>query len=316
MTPSQSYRYRVVDVFTTEPLAGNPLAVFPDASDLDAVTMQQIAKELNLAETVFVQPSTRDDCVARVRIFTPAKEMAFAGHPTIGAGFVLWQGMGPQARQHTFALEEQVGPVPLRIEGTDCPLVWLRMPPVIEGRTLEPSLCARVLGLDRRDLLPMSPELLSAGNPTVVVAVSDPSAVDQAWLDIAGLRALKIAPEESFCVYVFAPTADRAYCRMFAPEYGVPEDPASGSCTGPLVVFMMRHGLLAPSARTRLVAEQGTKMGRKSLLHLEARGPDGTEGIYVGGHVTPLIEGALTLRRQRQSSGEGLSAARSDGPGT
>jgi trans-2,3-dihydro-3-hydroxyanthranilate isomerase len=82
MAQVKSYRYAVVDVFTTEPLAGNPLAIFPDASEFDETTMQKIARELNLAETAFVLPATREDCVARVRIFTPAKELAFAGHPT------------------------------------------------------------------------------------------------------------------------------------------------------------------------------------------------------------------------------------------
>src|ERR1700690_2661774 len=83
------YRYRVVDVFTEHPLEGNPLAVFPDASGLDESTMQKIAKELNLSETTFVLPSTRADCAVRVRIFTPTKEMLFAGHPTIGTSYVL-----------------------------------------------------------------------------------------------------------------------------------------------------------------------------------------------------------------------------------
>ncbi|HEV7446370.1 MAG TPA: PhzF family phenazine biosynthesis isomerase, partial [Steroidobacteraceae bacterium] len=89
MGREQEYRYRVVDVFTEHPLEGNALAVFPDASTIDASMMQRIARELNLAETAFVLPPTRSDCAARVRIFTPAKEMLFAGHPTIGTAFVL-----------------------------------------------------------------------------------------------------------------------------------------------------------------------------------------------------------------------------------
>src|SRR5580692_11290652 len=134
MAQLKSYRYEVVDVFTTEPLAGNPLAVFPDPPDLDDTTMQKIARELNLAETAFVLPATREDCAARVRIFTPAKEMAFAGHPTIGTAFVLLQENIVPRDSSDFILEEQVDPVPLRVEAGRRPLIWLRMPPVREEK--------------------------------------------------------------------------------------------------------------------------------------------------------------------------------------
>src|ERR1700678_3507059 len=147
MGPIKSHRYVVVDVFTTEPLAGNPLAVFPHGAEFSGETMQKIARELNLAETAFVLPATRKDCAARVRIFTPAKEMAFAGHPTVGTAFVLLQEEIVPRNSSEFSLEEQVGPVPLRIEAGQRPLVWLRMPPVGEGKFYDAALCARVLGL-------------------------------------------------------------------------------------------------------------------------------------------------------------------------
>jgi trans-2,3-dihydro-3-hydroxyanthranilate isomerase len=295
MPGAKSYRYVVVDVFSTEPLAGNPLAVFPDAAEIDGTTMQKIAKELNLAETAFMLPATRKDCAARVRIFTPAKEMAFAGHPTVGAAFVLLQEKIVPRDSSNFILEEQVGPVPLRVEAGRRPLIWLRMPPVREGKFCDSSLCARVLGLEPQDFLPMSPQLLSAGNPTVVVAAKDKAAVDRAWLGSAGLKTLKGAENDPFCVFLFALTPDGAYSRMFAPEYGIPEDPASGSCMGPLAVYMMRHDLIPNAGDTRFVNEQGTKMGRRSLLHVEVRGKSADDGIYVGGYVTPIVEAVMTL---------------------
>src|ERR1700693_100016 len=125
----KSYRYALVDVFTAEALAGNGLAVFPDGSGLDGATMQKIARELNLSETVFVLPATRPDCAARARIFTPAKEMAFAGHPTIGTTFVLVQGK-PIPPNGTFVLEEEIGPVQVRIDGGQQPMIWLQTPPI------------------------------------------------------------------------------------------------------------------------------------------------------------------------------------------
>ena len=259
MTPTKSYPYAVVNVFTTEPLSGNSLAVFPDASEFDTETMQKIARELNLTETAFVLPATRPDCAARVRIFTPTKETPFAGHPTVGTAFVLLQRGIVSSSCHEFLLEEEVGPIPLRIEAGTPPLIWLRTPAIHEGRCLDGSLCARALGLEPHDLLAVEPQMLNAGNPTVVVAVKDKAAVDRAWLDLSGLRSLKDMESESFCVFVFTPSSDGAYSRMFAPEYGIPEDPATGSSTGPLAVFMMRRGSISNAAGTRFVSEQGTK---------------------------------------------------------
>ena len=292
MPEAKSYRYVVVDVFSTEPLAGNPLAVFPDAAAIDETTMQKIARELNLAETVFVLPATRKDCVARLRVFTPARELAFAGHPTVGTAFVLLQKEIVLRSSSAFVLEMQAGAIPLRIEGGRRPMIWLRTPPIREGRCYDSALCAGALGLEPRELLPIKPQLLSAGNPTVIVAAKDKAAVDRAWLDLAGLKSLKGAENEPFCVFLFAPVGE-AYSRMFAPEYGIAEDPATGSSTGPLAAYMIRHKLVPGQAGTRFISEQGTKMGRRSLLHVEVQGED--DGIYIGGHVTPVAEAVMTL---------------------
>lgn len=290
-----SHRYRVVDVFTQQPLEGNALAVFPDATGLDEVTMQKIAKELNLSETTFVTPATRADCAARVRIFTPTQEMLFAGHPTIGTSFVLLEeGIVPKDREH-FVLEEKVGPVPIRIEQGERPLIWLTTPPISNGRTFDRKLCAEALGLEESDLLEVTPQLLSAGNPTAFIALKSKEAVDRAWLDLQGARVFKEGEKVPVCVFVFTPTPEGAYSRMFAPEHGVIEDPATGSSTGPLAVFMLRHNLLAESAGTRFISEQGTKMGRRSLLHVQLHGEQGADGIEIGGYVSPFAEATMRL---------------------
>jgi len=295
MGREQEHRYRVVDVFTEHPLEGNALAVFPDASAMDATTMQRIARELNLAETAFVLPPTRSDCAARVRIFTPAKEMRFAGHPTIGTGFVLLEeGLVPGSNGD-FILEEDIGPVRVRVESGARPMLWLSTPAIEAGRCYDPALCASVLGLTTRDLLDIPPQRLSAGNPTLFVALRDRLAVNRAWLDLAGMKQLRGSDAEPMCMFVFTPTVQGAYSRMFAPEYGVAEDPATGSSTGPLAAFMMRHGLAPNTGGTRLVSEQGTKMGRRSLLHVHVRGDSGADGIEVGGHVTPLVTATMSL---------------------
>ena len=295
MSGLRSYRYRVVDVFTERPLEGNALAVFPDASGLDDATMRKIARELNLSETTFISPATRADCAANVRIFTPTKEMIFAGHPTIGSSFVILdEGVVPKDSER-FALEEKVGPVPIRVEPGERPLIWLTTPPITHGKTFDRELCARALGIEPGDLLEIAPQLLSAGNPTIFIAVKDKEVVDRTWLDVQGAAMLTDGSMEPACVFVFAPTPGGAYSRMFAPEYGIIEDPATGSSTGPLAAYMLRHGLVSGAAGSRFVSEQGTKTGRRSILHVRLHGEQGVDGIEVGGHVTPIAEATLRL---------------------
>lgn len=296
---SRSYGYRVVDVFTLNALEGNPLAVFPDASEIDDATMLSIARELNLSETTFVLPATRPDCDARVRIFTPRFEMAFAGHPTVGTSFVLLdEGIVPRESTR-FTLEEKIGPVPIRVEtdeGENRPMIWLCTPPIHSGPEFDRAACARLVGLDPGDALDVTPQIFSAGNPTVFIPVRDKAAVDRAAVpDLRALTELKAGFSEPLCVFVFTPTPEGAYSRMFAPEHGVFEDPATGSATGPLAAFMMQNRLVSSAAGTRFVSEQGTKMGRRSLLHVEIAGENGADGIDVGGHVTPVIEATLRI---------------------
>jgi trans-2,3-dihydro-3-hydroxyanthranilate isomerase len=288
------YRYRLVDVFTENALEGNGLAVFLDASGLDDLTMQKIAREMNLSETTFILPSTRAACVARVRIFTPYQEMVFAGHPTVGTSFVLLdEGLVPAGTER-FALDEKVGPVPIRVVHGDRPMIWLTTPSISEGPTYDRGLCAGVLGLQTADLLEIPPQLLSAGNPNVYVAVRSKDAVDRASTELAQCRKLANAGQAS-CVFVFAPTSEGAYSRMFAPEHGVMEDPATGSATGPLAAYMMKHGLVSNAHGTQFVSEQGAKMGRRSFLHVRINGENGANEIEVGGYVTPVAEGTLGL---------------------
>ena len=147
------YTYDVVDVFTSEPLQGNALAVFPDARGLDGDTMQSVAREFNLAETAFVLPPERADHAARVRIFTPTMEMRFAGHPTIGTSFVMRE-RGLVARDaDRFVLGEGIGDVPIRVERGTPDILWLTTPPISFGATFPREVCAEALGLAPDDLL-------------------------------------------------------------------------------------------------------------------------------------------------------------------
>lgn len=288
-----SYRYRVVDVFTDSPLLGNPLAVFPAVEGLDPQLMQRIAQELNLSETCFVLPASQPSCLARVRIFTPTREMRFAGHPTIGTAWVLVdEGIVP-AGSDRFFLEEGIGPVAVRVERGEQPKLWLTTPLIEFGPVLDPNVCATALRLSSEDLLPLTPQLVSAGNPCVYIPVKDKEAVDRAWCDITGARTLRGPRDEPVCAFVFTPTPEGAYSRMFAPEHGVLEDPATGSATGPLAAYMRQHQLIAGGDGTQMVSEQGVKMGRRSLLHVLFRGSGEEQEIEVGGNVAPLVEATM-----------------------
>ena len=295
LTRKPTYKYQVVDVFTELPLEGNPLAVFTDGTGLDGETMQSIARELNLSETVFVLPSTEPGCAAQLRIFTPRQELAFAGHPTVGTSYVLLtNGVVPKDAEH-FVLQEKIGPVPIRVERGDRPLIWLTTPPIQTGRTFDRESCAGALGLNSGDLLNCPPQLVSAGNPFVFVAVKSKEIVDRSWLDRTGVACFKNADPDPTGVFVFAPTPEGAYSRMFAPDQGIAEDPATGSATGPLAAYMIAQNLVAHTDGTRFISEQGTKMKRRSILHVQIRGDRGAGGIEVGGYVTPLVWAEMHL---------------------
>src|SRR5690606_23653404 len=167
MGTSVALRYRTVDVFTERVLEGNPLAVFPNAPALPDATMQRIARELNLSETVFVLPPTRSDCAARLRIFTPSKELPFAGHSTTGTAFVLLDEGITGAKDGQLLLEEGAGPVGVRLDAGAKPMLWLTTPPIEPGRFFDARLCADVLGLSAAALLDAPTRLLSAWNPSV-----------------------------------------------------------------------------------------------------------------------------------------------------
>ncbi len=223
--------------------------------------------------------------------------MPFAGHPTVGASYVARTlGLVSRDAQH-FVLEEKIGAVPVRVESPSDPLLWLRTPPISKGRRLDGAACARAAGLQPADLIDGVPcEIWSAGNPNVYIAVRDAATVDRAQADTAALAALFADEPNAICTFVFAPVATGAYSRMFAPALGVPEDPATGSATGPLAAFMIEYGL-APSTSdgARFISEQGVKMGRRSELHVRLTSERGVGGIEVGGYVAPLTIATMTL---------------------
>ena len=294
-----AYEFVQVDVFTDRVFGGNPLAVVLDGRGLDDGEMQAIAREMNLSETTFVLPPSRSDCAARVRIFTPAREVPFAGHPTVGTTWVL-ATEGRLGGAERVTLEEGIGPVAVELQGDPArpDFVWMRHrdaefgPPVAARAAV-----AAALGLDESDLQPGAPICTgSTGSLFLYVPLRDRAGVDRAVLDVRAMR--RAFGDESLPgVFVFAAANTGAYSRMFAPHTsGVPEDPATGSASGPLGAYLVIHGLVPPGDPAALVSEQGTMMGRQSFVHVRVRARDGAAtDIRVGGGVVPVLRGTLRV---------------------
>ena len=278
-----TFRYVVADVFTDTPLAGNQLAVFTDARDIPDELLQPLAKEMAFSETVFVYPTDAEAHV-RIRIFTPATEIPFAGHPTLGTAFVLAQPM----QLEVIAIETGSGVVPVWLEREGPKIVFGRMHqpiPTIEPFDEAPLLAA--LGVERSEL-PV--ELYDNGMRFVYVALSSEDEV--AALD-PDSRALNRVPGFGG-VNCFAGSGDRWKNRMFAPGQGVTEDPATGSAAGPLAVHLARHGRIGWGDEIRI--SQGAEVGRPSTLYARVDGSaDAIERVEVGGSAVVVARGEFRL---------------------
>ncbi|MEO9048326.1 MAG: PhzF family phenazine biosynthesis protein [Candidatus Dormiibacterota bacterium] len=290
-----------VDVFTQKALAGNQLAVVLDAQDIPEELMQRIAREMNLSETTFVLPPDDPAHAARVRIFTPAEELPFAGHPTVGTAWVLVaNGLVPGGALE-FTLEEAVGPIAVRgVETQDGLLIWMAHPAVSFGGVFEDrAAVSAALGVRESDLVEGVPlQVAKTGVPFLFVALKDARAVDASVTNQQRLLDI-YRGGEPYAVYLFAALGhDRLYSRMFAPHVmDIPEDPATGAAAGPLGAFAVKYGLVPRAPKVAIMNEQGTKMGRQSFIHIEleyGESEDIPARIEVGGAVRPVISGTLS----------------------
>jgi trans-2,3-dihydro-3-hydroxyanthranilate isomerase len=303
-----TYHFHQLDVFTTTPLAGNPLAVFPDAVGLDAPTMQALAREMNLSETTFVFPSAA--ATRHVRFFTPAAEIPLAGHPTIGTWWALAElgllpGL-PASGVHRVTQETGRGVLPVDIElrdGRPTSVEMTQAPPEWGPVASDRAALARALG--------GGPDLLAGGPPPQVVS----TALPQLMVPVRGRAALAALPSGgmggelsallrdlgSDCAMLY--TAGEtpgvsAHCRMFAPGLGVVEDPATGSAAGALGAYLVRHGAAVPAqGEVRLTFEQGVEIGRPSRITVRVlcgNAGDISE-VRVGGAAVRVITGDVTL---------------------
>ncbi|HEX6491834.1 MAG TPA: PhzF family phenazine biosynthesis protein [Gaiellaceae bacterium] len=277
------YRYVVVDVFTDTPLSGNQLAVFTDARGLPEDVLQRLARELNYSESSFVLPPEAGGH-ARVRIFTPAQELPFAGHPVLGTAFVL----GTPLQLPELRLETAKGIVPVRLEREEDRLVFGRMEqplPVLVPYEREQELLA-ALGVERSEL-PV--EAYDNGAQHVYVALGSEAEVAALRPDLAGLERLP-----SFGVNCFAGQGSRWKTRMFWPASAVPEDPATGSAAGPLALHLARHGRIGFGEEIEI--SQGAEIGRPSTLYARVDGSAAElERVEVSGAAVVVARGEFRL---------------------
>jgi trans-2,3-dihydro-3-hydroxyanthranilate isomerase len=292
----RAYRYVTLDVFTDQRFGGNPLAVFTDARGLSDAEMQALAREMNLSETTFVLPPDDPSNTARVRIFTPATEMPFAGHPNVGTGYVVATESGGDLLR----FEEIAGLVEVRVaRGADGAVgdVTIAAPqPLTLGTEFTPVQVAGAAGIEPWEVMTENhrPIVASVGNPFAVMEVTQ-AALTRAAPDSAGMsRANGIAPELAgrFRVYLYARDGGVIRARMFGGGLGVKEDAATGSAAAPLAALLL-HLSGADRAADDIV--QGVEMGRPSLLRTTAtRGPDGIRAT-VGGGCVKVMEGQAFL---------------------
>ena len=277
-------RYVVADVFTDTPLTGNQLAVFTDARDLDELTMQALAREMKFAESVFVLPPRADDADVRIRIFTPANELPFAGHPVLGSAFVL----GGPLSKIVIRLETGVGVVPVELEREGPRIVfgWMEQPvPEWELFAGKDELLG-ALGVGDSQL-PV--ELYRSGPGHVYVALGSTDDVTALAPDFAALARVTTAGANCFA------QADGGWkTRMFAPGIGVAEDAASGSAAGPLAIHLSRHGRIAFGEQIEIA--QGAEIGRPSTLYARAEGSaERIERVQVGGSAVVVARGEFRI---------------------
>ena len=277
------FRYVVADVFTDTPFEGNQVAVFTDARGIPDDKLQQIAREMNLSETVFVY-TPEDGGHARIRIFTPTREMPFAGHPTLGTAFVL---SGPLSLDE-IRLETLRGIVPVRLDREDGRVVFGRMEqplPTVEPYGNDEELFD-ILGVEGSEL-PV--EVYDNGVLHVYVCLGSEEEVAALKPDLR-----RLGEQPTLCFNCFAGEGKSWKTRMFAPSSGVAEDPATGSAAGPLALHLARHGRIPFGEEIEIA--QGVEVGRPSKLYARVEGSaDDVQRVEVGGSAVIVARGELKV---------------------
>ncbi len=290
-----AHPFHIVDVFAEQSYAGNPLAVVTHADDLSTETMQRIALETNYSETTFVNALPEADGGYRVRLFTPAREIAFAGHPILGTAWVIRQHVAKASGP--VRLNLAVGQVPVSFERTaeGDEAAWFLAPPVTSGASCTREAMANALGIAPGDIDPACPiQMMTAGVSAMIVPIRSLDALRRCMLNLdayAPLLAQGFPPLiYLFCRETHHPQNDLCV-RFFFEAHGVREDPATGNGAAFLARYLRLHDVYPPEKLTWRI-EQGQEVRRPSLVQIRVRiAPDPT--IHIGGGVVAAIQGNL-----------------------
>jgi trans-2,3-dihydro-3-hydroxyanthranilate isomerase len=295
------------DVFTTLPFGGNPIAVIPDAQGLADQELQRIAREMNLSESVFVFPPTESAAAAKIRIFTPTQEIPFAGHPVIGAFYVLGKLKRiPLHEPLTRVVQEcNIGlfPIELHVRNGEITRVVMSQPKpefISSVDAIEDLYeVAKALGLSKSFIsganLPI--QVVSTGLPVMIVPIRSLTAVRSILPNATAINELCARHGANGMMVFTTITVEElstVHTRMFASPIGVMEDPATGSASGALGAYLVRHGVVEVRPVTDIIAEQGYEMDRPSLIHIQVESDDDEiQRVTVGGQAVMVIEGTL-----------------------
>jgi trans-2,3-dihydro-3-hydroxyanthranilate isomerase len=289
--------FYIVDVFAESKYAGNQLAVFSGAgvADLSDSEMVQIAREINYSETTFIRSPVMQNGGYNVRIFTPKKELPFAGHPTLGTAFVLQQAI-VRSKVDRIILNLAVGQIPVsfnyRHESPD--VLWMQQNSPTFGQIFSAETLANVLNLEVSEIDPRFPiQEVSTGIPFIIVPLKTLASLKKARVNLDKYFELVNTTEAQeiliFCPETYSEINDLSV-RVFAPSLGIPEDPATGSASGCLAGYLVEHSYFGKDS-VDLKVEQGYEIDRPSLLLLQSQKIEGKIAVLVGGKVVMVAKG-------------------------
>jgi trans-2,3-dihydro-3-hydroxyanthranilate isomerase len=291
--------FYIIDVFTHDQFGGNQLAVFPNGEDVSESLMQKIAKEINFSETTFVLPPKKKGNDFQLRIFTPNTEIPMAGHPTVGSAFALLKNNLIPSTKESIIFEEGIGDITVTFQKTEESIITIMEQPLpIFGSLFEKDIIAKILSLKQEQILELYPvQVVSCGVPFLFIPVKDLKAIKSIKLRM-DLYEKYLVGFVTNSLFVFTPETERSgstvHSRMFAPNFGITEDPATGGASGALGAYLVQNELAIENKT--IISEQGFEIGRPSIIIVNIQSDNKKiTSVKVGGECVISGEGNIFI---------------------